>query len=243
MIHVENFHKSYGDTIAVRNLSFEIQAGEIFGLVGPNGAGKTSTLRSLSGILQPSQGTIRIAGYDVIRQPVKAKKHLAYVPDDPKLFDALTIQEHLEFIAATYRVGQYEEHADRLLQQFELIEKKDTVAQELSRGMRQKVAICCAYLHNPQAIFFDEPMTGLDPRGIRTAKDSIRERAEAGTAIMVSSHQLSLIENVCTHLLIMNRGELLFHGSMDEARSRFGDVKDDSSLESIFFRATEGQAE
>ncbi len=241
MIHVKDFHKSYGDTVAVRDLSFEIQSGEIFGLVGPNGAGKTTTLRSLCGILSPSQGTIHIAGFDITQQPVEAKKQLAYIPDDPKLFEALTVWEHLEFIAATYRLHDYQEYGNRLLHQFELTEKKDTVAQELSRGMRQKVAICCAYLHNPNAIFFDEPMTGLDPRGIRTAKDSIRERAHAGAAIMVSSHQLSLIENICTHLLIMNRGELLFHGNMDQARARFGDVQDDASLESIFFRATEGQ--
>lgn len=240
MIHVDDFHKSYGNFHAVHGLTFTVNSGEIFGLVGPNGAGKTTTLRSLCGILIPSHGTIKVAGFDISKEPTAAKRHLAYIPDDPKLFDALTVWEHLEFIASVYDLKNYRHTAEQLLETFELTPKRDTIAQELSRGMRQKVAICCGYLHDPKVLFFDEPMTGLDPRGIRTAKDSIRQRAENGAAIMVSSHQLSLIENICTHLLIMDHGTMLFQGSMEEARNRFGDVTDESSLESIFFKATEG---
>jgi ABC-2 type transport system ATP-binding protein len=240
VIHVEDFHKSYGNTHAVQGLTFQVNAGEIFGLVGPNGAGKTTTLRSLCGILTSTQGFIKVAGFDINKQPTAAKRHLAYIPDDPKLFDALTIWEHLEFIASVYDLRDYQSRAETLLEIFELTNKRNTIAQELSRGMRQKVAICCGYLHEPKVLLFDEPMTGLDPRGIRTAKDSIKQCAENGAAIMVSSHQLSLIENICTHLLIMDHGTMLFQGSMAEARQRFGDVTDDASLESIFFKATEG---
>ena len=163
MIQVNNFHKSYRETIAVAGLSFDVQPGQILGLLGPNGAGKTTTLRAIAGIIPPTQGTLSVAGFDIVTQSVNAKRELAYVPDDPKLFDALTVYEHLEFIASAYDVQDWRAEADKLLTQFELQEHRVKLAQELSRGMRQKVAICCAYLHSPKAILVDEPLTGLDP--------------------------------------------------------------------------------
>ncbi len=144
MIHVQDYHKAYRETIAVDGLSFDVPAGAVLGLVGPNGAGKTTTLRALAGIIRPTRGRLIVAGHDVVNDPTAAKRELAYVPDDPKLFDALTVREHLEFIAATYRVADSLPKAEALYKQFELVEKRDTMAQELSRGMRQKVAICCA---------------------------------------------------------------------------------------------------
>ncbi len=180
MIHVQEYHKAYRETIAVDGLSFEVPAGAILGLVGPNGAGKTTTLRALAGIIRPTRGRLWVAGHDVVNDPVAAKRELAYIPDDPKLFDALTIWEHLQFIASAYRVADFAPKGEALLRQFELEEKRNTMAQELSRGMRQKVAICCAYLHDPRAILFDEPLTGLDPYAIRTLKASIAERAAGG---------------------------------------------------------------
>src|SRR5204862_5910413 len=159
---------------------FDVAAGAILGLVGPNGAGKTTTLRTLAGIIRPTRGRLSIAGHDVVDDPIAAKRELAYVPDDPKLFDALTVWEHLECIAAAYRVADHAAKAEALLREFELVEKRDTMAQELSRGMRQKVAICCGYLHDPRAILFDEPLTGLDPYAIRTLKASSARRAGAG---------------------------------------------------------------
>lgn len=240
LIQVADFHKTYRETMAVSGLSFEVRAGEILGLVGPNGAGKTTTLRALTGIIPPTRGRLCVAGHDVTTDSVAAKRELAYVPDDPKLFDALTIWEHLVFIAAAYRVDGFSARATELLEQFELVEKRDTLAQELSRGMRQKVAICCAYLHEPSAILFDEPLTGLDPRGIRTMKDSIVERAETGAAIIISSHLLALVEDLCTHLLILHRGQGLFIGRIEEAHAAFADVSGDASLEEVFFRVTEG---
>ena len=206
LIQVEDYHKSYRDTVAVSALSFGVRAGEVLGLLGPNGAGKTTTMRAIVGIIPPTQGRLIVAGHDVTREPVEAKRQLAYVPDDPRLFDTLTVWEHLEFIAATYRIANFEPAAEALLKQFELTEKRNTVAQDLSRGMRQKAAICCAYLHAPKVVLLDEPLTGLDPHGIRTMKQSVVERAQAGTAFLISSHLLSLVEDLCTHLLILHHG-------------------------------------
>jgi ABC-2 type transport system ATP-binding protein len=239
VIRVEDYHKTYRATIAVAGLSFVVPPGGILGLVGPNGAGKTSTLRALAGIIRPTRGRLSIAGHDVVTDPIAAKKELAYIPDEPRLFDALTVWEHLAFVGAAYRVNDIAARATALLEQFALTEKRDTMAQELSRGMRQKVAICCAYLHDPGAILFDEPLTGLDPYAIRTLKASIAHRAAAGAAVIVSSHLLSLVEDLCTDLLILNHGQSLFSGSLEEARAQYAGLQDDASLEDVFFRATE----
>ena len=239
MIDVRDFHKTYRETVAVVGLSFQVAAGEVLGLVGPNGAGKTSTLRAIAGVIPPTRGQLLVAGTDVVAQPVEAKRQMAYVPDDPNLFDALTVWEHLEFVASAYRVADYRPKATELLRQLDLEEKRDTLAQELSRGMRQKVAIACAYLHDPKALLFDEPLTGLDPRGIRTMKDSILQRARGGAAVVISSHLLSLVEDLCTHLLILHRGQRLFVGRIEAARGAFADLGADASLEEVFFRATE----
>ena len=236
---VQELHKTYDRTVAVDALSFVVMPGQILGLLGPNGAGKTTTMRAICGIIPPTYGRLMVAGHDVVAEPVKAKAALAYVPDDPHLFDMLTVWEHLEFTASAYRVADFEPQANRLLEQFELLDKRDTVAQELSRGMRQKVAICCAYLHNPAAILLDEPLTGLDPRGIRTMKQSVRERAAAGAGVLISSHLLALVEDLCTHLLILHHGKRLFFGPVEEARSAFTGLDKDASLEELFFRATE----
>jgi len=239
MISVTGFSKNYGETLAVQDLSFDVSGGSILGMLGPNGAGKTTTLRAMAGILQPTSGRLLIGSHDIVQESVAAKQQLALVPDDPHLFDSLTVWEHLELIAAAYRVADFSAAAEALLEQFELADKRHTSARELSRGMRQKAAICCAYLHRPAAILFDEPMTGLDPRGIRTLKDSIRQQAAGGAAVVISSHLLSLVEDLCTHLLIMHHGRQLFCGSMEDARTRYQALEGDSSLEAVFFRATE----
>lgn len=237
MINVVDFHKTYHETVAVAGLSFQVGPGEILGLVGPNGAGKTTTLRAVAGIIPPTLGSLVVAGHNIITDPVAAKQRMAYVPDDPKLFESLTVWEHLEFVAAAYRVADFRTKADDLLRLFELEEKRNAPAQELSRGMRQKVAIACAYLHDPEVILFDEPLTGLDPPGIRTAKESIAARARGGSAIVVSSHLLALVEDICTHLLILQRGKRLFFGRVDEARAMFSGADSQASLEEVFFRA------
>jgi ABC-2 type transport system ATP-binding protein len=238
-IIVEDFHKLYGETIAVAGITFAVEPGEILGLVGPNGAGKTTTLRALAGILAPTQGRLLIAGRDVSAEPLAAKAALAYVPDDPRLFDRLTVWEHFRFIASTYRLRDWTERAERLLIRLELTEKRDALASELSRGMRQKVAIGCGYLHEPQALLLDEPLTGLDPHGIRTMKDLIREHAAAGAAIIVSSHLLSLFEDLCSSLLILYRGRMVRHGRLADLRGELASQGRQETLEELFFRLTE----
>ncbi len=238
-IVVEDFHKTYDGTVAVAGISFTVAAGEILGLAGPNGAGKTTTLRALSGILTPTRGTISIAGHDLRRDPIRAKAALAYIPDEPRLFDRLTVWEHFKFIASVYNLEHWQPDAETLLQRLELTEKRDSATSELSRGMRQKVAIGCGYLHHPQAIFFDEPLTGLDPRGIRTMKDMIKEAAARGAAIIVSSHLLSLLEDLVTTVLIILRGQVLLHDSLAALKGRITSGAKQETLEELFLRLTE----
>jgi ABC-2 type transport system ATP-binding protein len=240
LIRVTDFHKSFRETVAVRGLTFDVAPGRILGLVGPNGAGKTTTLRVLAGIIPPTEGRLLVNGHDVVTDPIAAKRRLAYIPDDPRLFDMLTVWEHLEFTASAYGVADFKAAATDLLEIFELQSKRDTMAHELSRGMRQKVAICCSYLRDSGAILFDEPLTGLDPQGIRTIKQSIVERAAGGAAVVISSHMLALVEDLCTHLLVLHRGKNLFSGPIEEARAAFSGLEDDASLEEVFFHVTAG---
>ncbi len=240
MIVVEDFHKAYDRTVAACELSFRVGAGEILGLVGPNGSGKTTTLRALAGVLPPSQGRLEVSGFDVVRRPLDAKKHTAYVQDDPQLFHDLTIDQHLAFFASAYHIADAEDKSTALLRRFELEGKRRAAASELSRGMRQKLAICCAYLHDPRAILLDEPLTGLDPRGIRVLKDSIVERAESGSAVIISSHLLAMVEDVCTHVMVLAHGHQQFCGPLSELVATYASEEAGSSLEDIFFRATSG---
>ena len=238
MIRVNNFTKTYNDFVAVRNLTFRVEPGQILGLVGPNGAGKTTIMRVLSGIIPPTSGTLSVAGHDIVSDPVKAKQALGYIPDDPRLFDTLTVWEHLEFFASAYGVVNYKPAAETLLQFFNLDGKHNHVVQSLSRGMRQKVAIACAYLHHPEVILFDEPLTGLDPAGIRSIKVSMQERANQGAAIIISSHLLGLVESLCTHLLVLHQGQCRCFGRMDDVLQAFDEFKDDTTLEDVFFSIT-----
>jgi ABC-2 type transport system ATP-binding protein len=240
LVVVEDYHKHYGDTVAVAGITFGVAPGEVLGLVGPNGAGKTTTMRALAGILVPTRGRLSIAGHDLAADPVAAKAALAYVPDEPRLFDQLTVWEHFRFVAGAYRLGDdWRQRAEELLKRFELPEKRDALASDLSRGMRQKVAIACGYLHQPKVILLDEPMTGLDPRGIRTMKDTIREHAAAGAAVMVSSHLLSLVEDLCTTLLVLRRGRQAWHGRLADLRREASTEGRLETLEDVFFRLTE----
>ncbi|MDH3717666.1 MAG: ABC transporter ATP-binding protein [Planctomycetota bacterium] len=237
MIVVEDFHKIYGSTVAVAGLSFQVEPGQVLGLVGHNGAGKTSTLKALAGIIPPTRGSLAVAGHDVVSQPIAAKARLAYIPDDPQLFDNLTVDEHLQFTAAAYRLENHEDCADELVEQFELTEKRHTPAEALSRGMRQKLAICCAYLHRPAVILFDEPLTGLDPWAIRKLKESIVHRAGQGSGVVVSSHLLAMVDDICTDFLILERGQATFDGPREELLSSY--AHDEATLEEIFFRVSE----
>ena len=235
-IEVSEFRKVYDSTLAADGISFSLPAGTIGTLVGPNGAGKTTTIRALCGIIRPTSGSLRVAGLDVLTEPLKVKQLVAYVPDDPPLFETLTVWEHIQFIASAYQVDDYEERGASLLSQLNLESKRRALASELSRGMRQKVAIACAYLHSPAVLFFDEPLTGLDPAAIRLLKRTMVERAEQGATVLVSSHLLALVEDICRHLIVLRQGKCLFSGSVEQARQTYGES---GSLEEVFFRVTE----
>ena len=238
MIQVETLTKLYGDFVAVNELSFSVQPGEVLGLVGPNGAGKTTTLRCLAGIIPPTRGTVRVGGCDLAQDPIGAKKQLAFFTDEPRLFDYLTVRQHLAFVARIYQVANYEPIAQPLLEELEIADKADKLPGELSRGMKQKLAIACGLLHSPKVIYFDEPLTGLDPIGIRRMKDSILKRARDGAAIIISSHLLHLVEEICSHILILKNGRKIIDGTLAEITQKFSAQTGDASLEEVFFRAT-----
>jgi ABC-2 type transport system ATP-binding protein len=213
MIEVTALSKSFGKFSAVRDLSFTVRPGEVLGLVGPNGAGKTTTLRASVGIIPPTSGAIHIADY-------------------------LTVRQHLAFVARIYGVANHESLAQPLLEELEIADKADKLPGELSRGMKQKLAIACGLLHSPPVLIFDEPLTGLDPLGIRRMKDSILRRAQAGAAIVLSSHLLHLLQEVCSHVLILKNGAKIADGTLAQVRAQFSGGDADSSLEEVFIRAT-----
>lgn len=237
MIEVTDLTKLYGTLTAVSDLSFGVAAGEVLGLVGPNGAGKTTTLRSIAGIIRPTRGQVTIGGYDLDRQPVAAKALLAFMPDEPRLFDYLTVEEHLRFVGRLYGVADVDARAPALLQELELVDKAKTLPGELSRGMKQKLTIACGLLHEPKALLFDEPLTGLDPVGIRRMKQTIVERARRGAAVLLSSHLLHLVEEICTRVLIIQRGRKVAHGSIAEILASRPDLQG-RSLEEVFLALT-----
>jgi ABC-2 type transport system ATP-binding protein len=240
MIEVSALTKRYGDFTAVHDLTFTVNPGEVLGLVGPNGAGKTTTLRSIAGIIPATAGTVRIAGHDLASDPVAAKRALAFFPDEPRLFEYLTVRQHLAFVAKIYGIHDHATLAQPLLDELEIADKADDLPGALSRGMKQKLAIACGLLHAPSVMFFDEPLTGLDPLGIRRMKDSILKRARAGAAIVLSSHLLHLLEEVCSHVLILKQGAKIADGTLAEVAARFSNGEPDVSLEEIFIRATGG---
>ena len=234
MIEVSGLSKSYGSLVAVDKLSFAVKPGEVLGLVGPNGAGKTTTLRSLVGIINPSAGSIRIAGHDLDLHPAAAKRELAFIPDEPQLFDYLTVDEHLQFVARLYNVPDAPAYATQLLEELELTEKRKVLPNELSRGMKQKLAIACGLLHRPKALLLDEPLTGLDPAGIKRMRGTISARARDGAAVVLSSHLLHLVQELCTTLLVIRKGRGVAYGSMSDIAA----AHPGKSLEDIFLTLT-----
>ena len=237
-IEVINLTKNYGQVVAVDSLSFTVSEGQILGLVGPNGAGKTTTLRAIAGVHPPSDGQVRICGVDLRLDPVNAKRHLAFMPDEPRLFDYLTVEEHLQFVARLYQTVDYRSRLDALLDEFELADKRKALPTELSRGMKQKLMIACGFVHAPDVLIFDEPLTGLDPLGIRRMKESISVRAKAGASVILSSHLLHLVEELCDSVLVIQRGKRIAYGTIDELKWQIAQGRTDVSLEEAFLRIT-----
>ncbi len=240
-IAVDHFTRTYGAFTAVDDLTFEVRAGEIVGLIGPNGAGKTTTLRAMAGILLPTSGRISVDGHDLAPGSpgsIDAKRRLAFMPDEPHLFEYLTVEEHLRLVARLYAVSDFDARAKTLIDELELGGKERSLPGELSRGMRQKVVIACGLVRDASVLLFDEPLTGLDPLGIRKMRDTIVARGKAGAAILVSSHLLHLVEEICTRVLIMDHGKKLADGTVAELAAR-AEATAGSNLEQIFLKVTE----
>ncbi len=238
MIDVARLTKLYGDLRAVSDLSFRVAPGEIVGLIGPNGAGKTSTLRCIVGLQAPSAGTITVAGHDIVRDPVEAKRQLAFMADEPQLFEYLTVMEHLRLTARIYGVtrlrpaGGVAARGAGARRQAGLAARR-AVARHEAEG-RDRLRL----IHEPKVLLFDEPLTGLDPLGIRHMKETIVARGRAGAAVIVSSHLLHLVEEICTRIVIIDRGVKVADGTLAEL-SREPPAPAGSSLEQIFLKVTE----
>jgi len=222
----------------VADLSFTVAPGEIVGLIGPNGAGKTTTLRCLAGILRPTSGRIVLAGLDTAQRPLEARRQLAFMPDEPHLFEYMTVEEHLRLVGRLYGLADIAARTAPLLDELELVGREQRLPAELSRGMRQKVVIACGLVRNPPVLLFDEPLTGLDPLGIRRMRDTMIRRARDGAAVLLSSHLLPLVQEVCTRVVIMHEGRKLADGTVEELAARADLADADSNLEHIFLRVT-----
>ena len=235
MLRVDQLCKHYGTRRAVDELTLHVAPGEVVGLLGPNGAGKTTTLRSISGMIRPTSGSISIAGHDLQQAPMDAKRALGFIPDEPQLFDLLTVDEHLDWMARLYQVTEVGTRRSTLYERLDLVGRGSELPGALSRGMRQKVAVACGLLSEPSVVLFDEPLTGLDPRAIRTIKELMREHADRGAAVVVSSHLLSLVEEIADSVLILSAGQTVFRGTLEELRAQ---SRPGASLEDVFMTMT-----
>lgn len=241
MIDIKNITKSYnGKYKAVDNLNLEIKNGEIYGLLGPNGAGKTTTIKMITGIIAPTAGSIEINNTDINKDPIKAKEQFGYVPDSPDMFLRLKGIEYLNFMADVYGVSK-EERETRIKEisaRFEMNSALGDKIQSYSHGMRQKIVLMGVLIHNPKVWILDEPMTGLDPRSAFILKEMMREHADAGNTVIFSTHVLEVAEKVCDKVAIINKGQLIFNGTLNQMREEF---KANESLEEMFLEMTENE--
>jgi ABC-2 type transport system ATP-binding protein len=224
MIELNHVVKKFGDLVAVNDLSLTVPRGEFFAVLGPNAAGKTTTIRMISGLLKPASGSIRVAGFDVQTEPLEVRRRLAYVPDFPFLYDKLTPWEFLRFIGQLFRMeeARIRTVGAELMARFHLDEFAGKPLEGLSHGTRQKVAIVSALLHEPEVFVIDEPMVGLDPHHVRIVKDVLKERSRAGMTVFVSTHQLSIAEELADRIGIMHQGRLIAVGTREELRRQSG---------------------
>lgn len=236
VLEITNLTKSYKKFDAVKNLNLFIEEGEIGVLAGPNGAGKSTTIKSIAGLLR-YKGEIKIGGYS--NKSIEGKKLFSYVPELPGLFPLLTVKEHIHFMARAYGIDDYEDYAEELFEIFDLSDKTEKFGSELSKGMQQKLSICCALITRPKLILFDEPMIGLDPKAIKKLKDIMLELKLQGVSMLVSTHLLSSLEDLWDRLVIMDKGNIVLSKTKKELESELKDS--DETLEDIFFKVTEGE--
>jgi len=237
MIELDRLVKKFGDLVAVNDLSLKIERGEFFAMLGPNAAGKTTTIKLLTGLIKPTSGRARICGFDVQTQPLEARQRLAYVPDFPFLYDKLTAWEFFRFTGEMFRLdpARIKKNAQELVARFHLEEFADRTLEGLSHGTRQRIAIASALLHDPEVFVVDEPMVGLDPQHARIVKDVLKERSLAGTTVLVSTHQLSIAEEMADRIGIILGGKLIAVGTREELRTQSGAS---GALEEIFLSLT-----
>ncbi|MCD8510343.1 MAG: ABC transporter ATP-binding protein [Bacillus sp. (in: Bacteria)] len=242
-IKLQQVTKTYGKSEAVKPLDLTINKGELFGFLGPNGAGKTTTIKMMTGLLEPTGGKIEICGIDMWQKPLEAKKHIAYLPDQPNLYPKLTGWEFLRFVGSVYKVKEedFVERAEKYLHLFNLTNSADELLESYSHGMKQKIALVSALIHDPDIIFLDEPTVGLDPSSARKLKRLLRDLCDQGTTVFMSTHILEIAENMCDRVGIITSGSLLALGTMEELRAKGGNQQ--ASLEDIFLELTGGDEE
>lgn len=243
MIQTERLTRHFGALAAVQDLDLAVRPGELFGFLGPNGAGKSTTLRLLAGLLRPTTGTARIAGHDVQTAPLAAKRATGFMPDEPVLYERLTGREFLRFVGGLYGLdeAQIADRAEQLLTLLDLTAKAEDEIQSYSHGMRQKIVLCTALLHQPQALLLDEPLSGLDPHSARRVKDVLRDFCRRGGAILLSTHTLEIAERLCERVGILHHGRLIAVGTMDELRAQAHSAAG-ATLEELFLQLTGGSA-
>lgn len=239
MLSVKGLVKKYGKQNAVDEVSFHLDGGEVVGLLGPNGAGKSTTMKCIVGLLRKTAGEITIGGYDHL--DVEAKRFFSYIPETPYVYDLLTVWEHMQFVAQAYGVRDWQGRAEELLQLYELDDKQKKLGRDLSKGMRQKVSICCALLPDPQLLFFDEPMIGLDPKAIKNTKHVFRNLKEAGKTILVSTHLIDSVESIADRVMIMKDGKIIGNDTIENLRSQAAEGGEGLSLEDLFLELTKDE--
>lgn len=242
-IQISGLTKSYGQQTAVNQIHFEVKQGELFGFLGPNGAGKTTTIKMMTGLLEPTSGTVHIHGLNMWTNPLEAKKRIAYVPDQPHLYPKLTGWEYLAFIASVFNLEEdhFQEKSAELLTIFGLLDRADELMESYSHGMKQKMAITSALIHEPDVLFLDEPTVGLDPKSARHLKNILREACNQGMTVFLTTHILEIAEQMCDRIGIIENGQMIALGTMDELRAQDG--RKDRSLEDIFLELTGGDAQ
>ena len=237
MIQLVQVSKVYGRKVALDNVSLQVEPSEIYAILGPNGAGKTTTVKLIVGLLRPTAGRVSVCGFDLADDYLAARALLSYIPDEPYLYEKLTGREFLQFVARIFRLphGQAERDIEEMIDRFEARGFIDDLTQNYSHGMKQRVVIAAALLHRPQVLVVDEPLVGLDPRSARLFKDTLREHAAAGAAILLSTHNLSLAEEMAQRIGVLNQGRLIAEGTVAELLTR---SKSPGRLEEVFLELT-----
>ena len=241
MIAIHDLVKQYGKFTAVDGITLDVKPGEIHGFLGPNGAGKTTTLRMIAGLLKPTSGRVVVNGHDIAAEPELAKASLGFIPDRPFIYEKLTAGEFLRFHGGLYGLdGGVTERVHEMLDLFELRRWENELVESFSHGMKQRLVMCAAFLHRPQAVAVDEPMVGLDPRGARLIKDIFRRMSERGVAILMSTHTLEVAQEMCQRISIILKGTIIAQGTVDDVKRLAGGG--DDQLTSVFLKLTGGSA-